>query len=1464
MRFSVSSIRLKRAMKLGVAFLILCAGKHAPDTLSARLQAIESSVKTVRDYATKNATNATDFFNRLNNLPKEFRNVKYTSKTPYVDELVGMMNNWAYQLRDASVKLHPEREEKDDKTATRYAALASKYLLALSEFHSVFAKAAHLYGVRQHGVSFNQIDWLKLRIARPVARKMQAALPQLGRHAGSLNRVPLIEYGTPALAKMAQEQSAIDDPTSREGYAKLVQFSAVQEMMTNRWALNRMNSLYGWTDKAPDRCTNDFMAFNGIHLYDELWNADRYTDFMEFLPKFQNVALAATIADQKFYREMIIGSVSDLQDMKVYVEANRDPDPAVQEKNLSAFFDNWAAATISNEQGVLDKDNINDVLLLSSFAEDSFTPNDIATRVSETLFEWRKAAAISQVYGYYQNKIASQVELYFADQAGINDLNILEKRLHKALDAKHDAFINSVKPKILSIANNFDKENYQRSRTEARFEAKVDELLTYALPGMIALTELSTVSTANVKEENYFKTSVPYNLTLAPANPAELKTYFNAKVESPQGAFIKNGFKLVPIARKHIDDFFDSITARYKKLECGEKKNPTDACSIGRIAAEEADKFVLSFTHERARERNLQASFDKAMKLLGGNQQKPKMTLPKKMVFDPKKTANCHAVSDKPIYVPTVDELVYGALELVHLNRLGSAPANPGARPWSTKSISLTRPQFNSMDIARDYAPKRDNTTVATSATRYPLPPQKPRDPSSEDPFSNRDIKASEFTNRDLIRTVGDHRLYANTIVTVVYTMSPMFRIESESGQRFSSDPSHYEAQVRWAAVRDSMATASFTPEERGYHDRRKKRMGGSNGQFVVTLNLLERLALAYDPDTRTVDKRYAKEKVQAAIGSARTAIVGKLEDFCAADPMNWKNDARFKKLFEAASATRFAIVEVEKNDYKKEQLRKWDDEMRKELRSFSEAILEDWLDPIMTVFFYVSMALLLISIAAGNVAGFAVFMLCFDILWSGVGATSSYYKTRLNFYELPERVAYNLAVATSQIEGEGIADWGTVLRQKAQMKEAQDGMALTYAFDALFIGTTAFRLWKMIGKHSSYFLKAKTTLDVETRINFARKSDQIALAFERTKPSSLKEFFEISRRNLSVLTQKAGRVGTRLLESLPKYQKNFNAEEMTRQLRVAFMREVPNNPIVFLKELDSYGAAIEKKILKLTNRWVTDGGKYSMKDLLENPQVLDDIFSRADDLERAFEPAGEFMKKDLKKIWKLIAKQERYQSVRDKVLAASAHSTELADASENAARRTQNSADNLISDEELFHTPSKDVSNSAEDLLWQRDVRVDAGEGAPNFFARKHFVDMLDEEDILLLFEASGGSGLSKMTRLLGGNVGGELRGSLGGRYQFLRNYFEAKQIIKPVIRTLIDASDPTLGVFLSFGKKTTERMISLEGNAASIKKAKGKGKKPTPVAETPADNGDHLLDELKEFYKKLDAKKLDDASGL
>src|SRR6185437_2178386 len=142
----------------------------------------------------------------------------------------------------------------------------------------------------------------------------------------------------------------------------------------------------------------------------------------------------------------------------------------------------------------------------------------------------------------------------------------------------------------------------------------------------------------------------------------------------------------------------------------------------------------------------------------------------------------------------------------------------------------------------------------------------------------------------------------------------------------------------------------------------------------------------------------------------------------------------RFKNMFLSATHLRKILTSDPADPTLGAKLKKFDDDLTTKTESRSEVLLNKYVDPVLTVVFVATLVILAVSLFAPvGIAGALTVLIA--VLNYGVMAPLTgadlYLRTSVDFFQKPAQLAYQDAIASSQISGQDpYSDWETLKKQ--------------------------------------------------------------------------------------------------------------------------------------------------------------------------------------------------------------------------------------------------------------------------------------------------------------------------------------------------------------------------------------------------------------------------------------------------
>jgi hypothetical protein len=227
---------------------------------------------------------------RIQNDYFNFSNVKVTSFEAYnVQNALEKLR----ELRDELLPLTQIDIVLDSKSGKAMILEAHKYMGFVSRIYRIYADVAHSQN-KFNAMTFNTLSDLNLRVDKMIALELLARMNLKAKHVDA----DTMEIMVSEAEKQSYEYAAISNPQDLTQYGKLVQFMSIRDMITNRWALQRMNAKT-IDDPAINSCGQGMLSFrpssnkkmSDAPAMKELFDFDLfYTNYVPLIPSATEIS----------------------------------------------------------------------------------------------------------------------------------------------------------------------------------------------------------------------------------------------------------------------------------------------------------------------------------------------------------------------------------------------------------------------------------------------------------------------------------------------------------------------------------------------------------------------------------------------------------------------------------------------------------------------------------------------------------------------------------------------------------------------------------------------------------------------------------------------------------------------------------------------------------------------------------------------------------------------------------------------------------------------------------------------------------------------------------------------------------------------------------------------------------------------------------------------------------------------
>ncbi len=1153
------------------------SAKKLTEGLASDIEEIET-IMTMVDRQGLNGVMSTDF-----QISGEF----YTDVIKSLMAKMNMFKNRLYKRSQLEVNAA-------DPENANFASFGLRYLEVLARLYRVYSAAAHENHFVLKTYTFENLEYLNLVLKKAHGLEILALV---NFYSKNVNDGKDIEFIISHQERQQYEYIAMQSPTTTRDYAKLVTFLGLRETVTNLWGVQRMSQAS--IDNGEVRSCGNFLSIrpenNSIQqskAYVELLEDDAFIN--EYFPRHKELAKAST--------EVLLLNEDSAKNLELYV-FNKVPEMGTLVENTGRDLESMAQLHSPN---LIEAERI----YWERFSETFFI--SIVLRGDGVL---NKENIIDRiVVEAYRRKVEAIAETFLGSYLWVSDSSISEaEKVIEAYAEKHlkESYVARLKAKLEESLDDYmdTKKFAQTNRSK-----KIEETLKVAKESAQAAYIMNAI-----KEKTFDAESSPI---LEPTSVEDLMMLFQSVIEKDY-ADLNQTLKHDEELSKELSLFFEEIQKAF------EEKFPKDesftkaerARGLREVAVEKAKKLIekYPFIVKNPKTRNLllcnengtipvfedgtpaALSNEELLKRInririgqGPMIMKPQKNDEKKEGYklsdeELKKRIERIRIGQGPMFTGSEKSVleVFGATEVEEkeetpiLNRFRNNPdkvslgtiskpleiVSPGVIRTKIgndhyKNDSLVR-LFESFDLIQNM--KKEKKTNEDVKVARDLGP---KDLVINNPtkFFFRVLEVLELENAYTTSEIGSfaanetaQQILATTLTTQAYQMSPILRIESD----FKKNKKKY-----------CFVRGTGTPYRCDYKE-------------TVSISLLDNIALsAYSPKKNAIQEQKTKDLIENTIRKAELNASNKVQTYCNANFLNFKNDPNFKKVYKSSKYLRTSLKSpYGQTEETVKKIEKFDESIRKMIRSKSEAVNEDYLEPslhILGTAALVALGIVLIigsgGVAAPGIMGGAVgaastflaveFFVSFPLMMG-----SLYSRINTHFIETPAQLKFQQSLATSQVNAK-VVDWDML---KADKEQSSSSKAWTIGLMPL-----EFLYGAMLYRHVKVETGSVGKAAYKRLTGAELKGWSAAPASSLSMPS-----FSQMREHRGLLSASWAQMKKPLIKIksyMPKYVPVPENMIRTTALRMGITRKaeslnVGNSPWELLKEIDSHSSRLKQRV---------------------------------------------------------------------------------------------------------------------------------------------------------------------------------------------------------------------------------------------------------------------------------------------
>lgn len=1187
-----------------------------------------------------------------------FGSIKTVDVSSFNDKAI---KNVIKKLKNAAHKVHAASMidfKVDSASGHTLIQMATKYIQLSARIHQLYANMAHKYLKNYGSFDYKNIGLPGLKIHKKFGLEILAKVNLKARH---LNKEEL-EIVVSEDEKQNFEYMAIHQPESKDKYAKLVQFLAIREAVTNKWAIQRLSTTT-LNDPAVRECGGNFLSYrpkedgstahNGYSSYKakRMSRSDAYQELLaydkfwnDYVPKIEDLE-KVTKKHSIITEDLASDLVQKLIEGVPTIEYTLIEDFGWEEYEIEDW--KWeVAVTIADNEKNEWENYARTILSVSVFPGDDLATEKVVSRIVNDSFMIRYESIMAQLYAVLE--VLPQ-----------EDLNTMAKITKQFLDNLKGQWEGSMKEDLKKVISEIHKsqtvanKNYKEKIEEGVLAAKS------ALPAAHIINEINKgVKSKKYNASQLYKYSKFDSNILDPATPQELIVYLTMKLGTHyDGKRISYSMDNDSQYSEAAQEFFQKVSAKYSEKVKADDSRVKKAKVLFQVASEVSKELALAnpynYRNHNHRPDNQQYrasksssnngstfSFDDFYKYTSFNTFAAESTSEYKPVIYPMVTDNAG------VSFTNTDGVTYNTNSLTDMDVYNYN--NPNYKTASTDESAASSSSYEVMNMVRLSPVVADNTRVAIDhrIMQYnelmeqvedynPFKPELMVNDKGEFYFylfqillAGQKKEAGKLANASFLRNLNDQRIMAEHFLGEAYNGVPLLKIEVPRDDKYKSQTTcgtygncvttNWWAETKAPALMRLVQTKRFEKEydcKRGEFKKRSKKLV-TNMKAAVTF-----------PSHNSIryDEGHIKCVIDEVIKIAREAVgqvhqkfdKTQMQMFCDADFTDYKNDDDYKTLFKSVTAIRDSITNDQSlHPQKAEELKQWDEQLQKDTRYWHEAVNEDIIEPMLWVaagIFILGTIILSWLGSAGTLAPatVALLIMIIDVADIAITGASLYFKGMTNFYELPAQAKFQESLAVSQIDSQTFTTFEDVAMTNAKISQGR----MMMGFEALFA--------PIVGAQFSQ--SAKRFAGITGKRALSRFGMPVRHFGQPPKSVLIKRSFKELRKEfgfVGALSRKTADMVHNAKRWMPRYQ-TYTMDELQDTVRVGLTRKavqegIADKPWVLIDEVDRMIKRVDDRIVK-AGEFADDFGssmnifrmqnRLTFKEALKKPFYMKELF---------------------------------------------------------------------------------------------------------------------------------------------------------------------------------------------------------------------------------------------------------------
>jgi hypothetical protein len=1063
------------------------------------------------------------------------------------------------------------------KEAAELVDYSFRYVNLTNRVHKVYAHVAHKNHEELKSYSFDNLDFLNLVVSKAIGLEIMSKFSLKAKNLEN----DMVLFTQLEQSKQVYEYLALAEPSSKVDYTKLVSFMGLRENLTNFWALDKLSertllkksyhnygnflsfrkNRFGYLSELPTIKENqEFEVF-----YADYWN--RVGDLIKITNSINLLDSENTL---NIFKELL-GENKEIQEFlseSIHNSSleNIDTFKIAESQDWKMFSEFHFRSIILPGDGVLNKQNLIGI-------------------IADKVYERRLEAIINAFEGRYA----------FLEEDTLNELT--KKLVNKINNNIKYSFLGDLRMNMFSAFENY---NNRDEYAKVNYEEKVKNSVK-------SLKKIAKIANQYL----LFETKLRVNPNIQPKTYEELVFLFENKI-SYKYMDIKKALDEDKSLAGVLGEFFNKIAEKFNSKYLVQQ---ADMSYELQGTDDERSEALINALYDTAREYYIENKFEVTelamvpnAALMARSEDREELTNNPYMI-QIYRDGTPVTVHINTFYKSFQKQMEFVLLDRVNTNTIVSLMGLKYIDEYETRNISdqvtdgtfdrpesyifsdgeisydnvngsintdsLKRLYLNSLDytkeeIKHNYADQK-RAKIAEASAKAEQYNNVPGIKNSKKIFARVfelfNIPMGSIANNIPVTkfslTKADQKVLAENAMTKIYVDNPILRLEIKTEEK----------KEEWITPRSDFQ-APYIMDTSVTKDRSV---------------LLKTAYHAYDLASDTFDEVKATEFVEKVINRAKRNVKSNLSAFMNIKYLKIKENPQLRRAFKAASYLRNTLKSPSGTTiYNAKNIEKFDELIMTDIRTKSEALNEDYLEPVMIWMGVAAITAFGIIALVGSMGLAAPAILsafiAFEFVTGGILMVAST-TVRINsgFYDMPAQMKFQKSLAHSQITKSKIVDYDMIKEEEKAMHFSQ----------MLEIGLMPLNL--LYGK--MIISQARKNLGSHAKVAFEKLSNTKMRSYSApSTPMTRNASFSKLRKEFGTLKgayKSAKYAVTRAKAYLPKYHTLPDELVGTNLLRVGLFNGLKRiglhqNPWKIVDEIRTHSGKLKEKISKY-HQFVSD-----------------------------------------------------------------------------------------------------------------------------------------------------------------------------------------------------------------------------------------------------------------------------------